>query len=89
MLGLLGGKTPSSAHARYKAYVSKGLREDRDSLARLEGRPIVGGEDFEKFFQPCLHDLARLRRVAMKKRRQSPPALSELLDEASPRDCGR
>jgi putative transposase len=81
LLALLGGKTPSAAHANYKSFVARGLREDKDALAGLEGRPIVGGEAFAESLEPCLHDLAQSRKVA--KKRRAPP-LSGLLGRSSP-----
>lgn len=85
LLALLGGKTSSAARAHYKAFVGKGLKEDKDSLARLEGRPIVGREAFEESLGPALHDRALSRKVSMKKRR-APPPLGDLLDADSPRE---
>ena len=87
VLALLDGKTISAARAHYRSFVAKGLKEDKESLARLEGRPIVGREAFEESLEPCLHNYALSKKVARKKKRQkAPPALSDLLDEASSRE---
>ncbi len=84
VLALLGAESPAVAHARYKTFVAKGIDEDRDSLARLEGRPIVGGEAFEESLEPALHDAALSRKMGIRKRR--PPPLSTLLQRNSPRE---
>ncbi len=81
---LLGQDSPSTAHARYKAFVAKGLKEDKALLEELEGRPIVGRETFAESLEPCLHDVAMLKKVAMRKRR-APPALSDVLRGTSSR----
>lgn len=85
LLALLGGRTLSAARANYRSFVGKGLKEDKDSLTRLEGRPIVGREAFEESLEPCLHDVALSKKVALKKRRKPPP-LAQLLDADSPRE---